>query len=263
VPRHGDEAFVLRTGPLGEADLLVVFLARKAGKVRAVAKSARRSRKRFGGALEPLSRVTAQWSETRGGGLQRLESAELLASSLDLPSDLATFYRMGHVAELAETFAREGEGDETAFRLLRAVVDAVAAGTDAGAAVRYFEIWTLRLAGVLAEPGRCVGCGTRLGEGPVRADAASGGARCASCASAPGVAPRRIPAEDWAFLRTALESPVTAMPAGRAGSNDVALERFLHRALTQYTERPLRAHRALERLSGRRRSRAAPGDDRR
>ena len=72
MPRHVDESFALRTTPLGEADLLVVLLAREAGKVRGVARSARRSRKRFGGALQPLSRVRAAWTVKPGRDLHRL-----------------------------------------------------------------------------------------------------------------------------------------------------------------------------------------------
>ncbi len=45
------EAFVLRTGSLGESDVLVTLFTREQGKVRGVARAARRSRKRFGGAL--------------------------------------------------------------------------------------------------------------------------------------------------------------------------------------------------------------------
>src|SRR5215831_7720491 len=53
------EALVLRTYPLREADLLVTFFTRMEGKVRGVARSAKKSKRRFGGALEPLTYVRA------------------------------------------------------------------------------------------------------------------------------------------------------------------------------------------------------------
>ena len=53
------EAIVLRTYPLREADLLVTLFTRLEGKVRGVARSAKKSRRRFGGALEPLTYVRA------------------------------------------------------------------------------------------------------------------------------------------------------------------------------------------------------------
>ena len=51
------EAIVLRTYPLREADLLVTLFTRTEGKVRGVARSAKKSKRRFGGALEPLTLV--------------------------------------------------------------------------------------------------------------------------------------------------------------------------------------------------------------
>ena len=57
MPLYNDEAVVLRTFPLGEADRIVVMLTRNHGKVRAVAKGVRRLKSRFGGRLEPFMRV--------------------------------------------------------------------------------------------------------------------------------------------------------------------------------------------------------------
>src|SRR3989442_5079868 len=59
------EAIVLRTYPLREADLLVTLFTRLEGKVRGVARSAKKSKRRFGGALEPLTYVRASY-EDRG-----------------------------------------------------------------------------------------------------------------------------------------------------------------------------------------------------
>src|ERR1043166_5812497 len=62
MPRQS-EALILRTWPFHEADLLVTFFTRSEGKVRGVAKAAKRSKRRFGGALEPLTHVTDHWEE--------------------------------------------------------------------------------------------------------------------------------------------------------------------------------------------------------
>src|SRR5437868_15441812 len=67
MPRHTSDAVILRTYPLGESDRIVVCLARDRGKKRGVAKNARQSRRRFGGALEPMTcgRVTYRERERR------------------------------------------------------------------------------------------------------------------------------------------------------------------------------------------------------
>ena len=55
MPLHITDALILRTYTLGESDRIVVFLTRDRGKKRGVAKNARQSRRRFGGALEPMT----------------------------------------------------------------------------------------------------------------------------------------------------------------------------------------------------------------
>ena len=62
------EAIVLRTYPLREADLLVTLFTRAEGKVRGVARSAKKSKRRFGGALEPLTYVRALLRRSRAAG---------------------------------------------------------------------------------------------------------------------------------------------------------------------------------------------------
>jgi DNA repair protein RecO (recombination protein O) len=57
------EAVVLRTYPLREADLLVTLFTRAEGKVRGVARAAKKSQRRFGGALEPLTYVRAFYED--------------------------------------------------------------------------------------------------------------------------------------------------------------------------------------------------------
>src|SRR5579859_956123 len=98
MPLQQSEAIVLRTSPLREADLLVTFLTRAQGKLRGVAKSAKRSKKRFGGALEPLTVVNAHW-EVRGSEheLVRLDSCDVLVSPLTETVDYPRAVALGHI----------------------------------------------------------------------------------------------------------------------------------------------------------------------
>src|SRR5437879_13898802 len=76
------EAIVLRTYPLREADLLVTLFTRAEGKVRGVARSAKKSKRRFGGALEPLTYVRAFYDVREGQELARLDSCQVVESPL-------------------------------------------------------------------------------------------------------------------------------------------------------------------------------------
>jgi len=81
------DALILRTWPVNEADLVVSFFTRDYGKVKGVAKAALKSRKRFGGALEPMTLARAFFAERPRQELVRLDQLELLRSPLSIPVD--------------------------------------------------------------------------------------------------------------------------------------------------------------------------------
>ena len=83
------EAIVLRTWPIREADQIVALFTREFGKVKGVAKSAAKSRRRFGGALEPMTHVRASFFEKPRQELVRLDAFEILSSPLSRPIDYA------------------------------------------------------------------------------------------------------------------------------------------------------------------------------
>src|ERR1700690_4245698 len=91
------EAIVLRTYPLREADLLVTLFTRVEGKIRGVARSAKKSKRRFGGALEPLTFVRAYYEDREGQELARLDSCEGLESPLAFEGSYPRAVPLGHV----------------------------------------------------------------------------------------------------------------------------------------------------------------------
>src|SRR4051812_34771304 len=180
MPLHTSDALILRTYTLGESDRIVVFLTRDRGKKRGVAKNARQSRRRFGGALEPLTHGRVGYVERerrgpgRGGHFGQLRAppsaadrgAPRACSSLpplrggvgrdyveELGSPLWAIdgEALGYVsyfAELIDEWAQEADPNETLFRLGVSMTDAIAAGVPIEPLARYFEFWLLRLQGV-------------------------------------------------------------------------------------------------------------------
>ena len=141
------EALVLRTYKLGEADRIVVFLTRDRGKKRGVAPNARKSRRRFGAALEPLTEVRVSYFEKEHRELVGLNYAEPVRSPLSAASPEALGYSH-YFAELIDEWAAEADVDERLFRLGTSALEALVSGAPTEALARYFECWLLRLQGV-------------------------------------------------------------------------------------------------------------------
>src|SRR5580692_7899725 len=159
IQRQG-EAIVLRVWPFQEADLLVSLFTREQGRVKGVARHAMRSRRRFGGALEPMTHVRASYSEKPKQDLVRLDAFEILSSPLTQPVDYARTAALELVAEVLEELP-EGGVDDAVFRLAVAVTAEMQVGR-VGLPVTYFCLWMSRLMGWMPELGRCAICGLDL-----------------------------------------------------------------------------------------------------
>jgi DNA repair protein RecO (recombination protein O) len=240
------EGFVLKVMPLAEADRIVTFLTREEGKVRCVARSARKSRRRFGSSLEPWSRVSLSLFEKEGMDLARIDSCDLLESAYRLQEDLETAYLLAYVAEVTDMFARERQAEPHTFRLLTSLLTALKAGLPLTLAARYFETWTLRLHGLLADPALCGECGSTLAAKGARFQATSGRILCRRCLPRP--APSDLPLSGAALelLRTFVRSHPREL-AGRAvdGAALSELGRMTSSSLVAYAEAPFRTARFL------------------
>jgi DNA repair protein RecO (recombination protein O) len=150
MPLYTTDALILRTYKLGESDRIVVFLTRDRGKKRGVAKNARQSRRRFGGALEPLTCGRVGYFERERRDLVRLDYVEQRRSPLSAADGEALGY-VEYFAELIDEWAQESDPSETLYRLGVSMVEAMAMGVPLEPLARYFEYWLLRLQGVYGE----------------------------------------------------------------------------------------------------------------
>lgn len=246
VKQHRDEAFVLRTQALGEADLIVRLFSRNFGVVHGVARSARRSRVRFGGLLEPLTRVQCSWTEKPGRELHRVDGVEGLRSFADMQSDPALQAACAVLAELTEAFGRDGEPDAKCFDLLASVLEALERGGHPFVLVRYFEHWLLRLHGLLPDLFACGVCDKLPPPAASIWIEPGGGVRCAACRAGAPTGTRRLNGPEREFLRLVRVSAPGAMPADPALARPGgALESVLRGTLESFAERSFRSYRHL------------------
>ena len=172
---------MLRSWPFHEADLLVSLLTREQGVVKGVARHAMRSRRRFGGALEPGTHVMAHYTARPKEDLVRLDSFEIVWSPLSAPVDYRRTAALQLVVEVLEQALPEMAPEDNVFRLALTVLQGLgtmeqrleeepsgcrAQGAEGGGsvwlAVTYFCVWMSRLMGWWPELGHCAVCGLDL-----------------------------------------------------------------------------------------------------
>ena len=242
IQRQG-EAIVLRAWPFEEADLLVSLFTREQGRVKGVARHALKSRRRFGGALEPMTYVRATYAERPKQELVRLDAFEILGSPLSQPVDYARTAALQMVAEVLEELP-EGVVDDAVFRLALAVSNEMQVGR-VWMPVTYFALWMNRLMGWMPELGHCVVCGLDLRGGAVWYSAAQDGVTCGDDRRGGSVA---LSAASVALAERMFRGTVKALaaeewPRGRAAD----LRRFAVETLERNLERRLASARALGR----------------
>jgi DNA repair protein RecO (recombination protein O) len=254
---HVGEAIVLRTWPFHEADLLVSLFTREQGRVKGVARHAMRSRRRFGGALEPATQVRAHYTERPKQELVRLDSFEILWSPLTAPVDALRLAGLQLVVEVLEEALPELAVEDNVYRLAVTVLGAMGTSQptsqkrDVGhpefagvwLPVTYFCLWMNRLMGWMPELGHCAACGLDLRGADVWWSPVADGVTCADDRR-PGS--RRLSAasvgESYRIVRTPLaELAVEAWGAERAAD----LRAFAVGVLERHLERRLRSATAL------------------
>jgi len=253
MPLYTTEAIILRTYKLGEVDRIVVFLTRDRGKKRGVAQGARRMRSRFGGALEPLTRVGVTYFEKESRELVSLNYAEPLSSPLwSIRGD--ALGHTGYFAELIDECALEGDADETLYRLGSAVVDALAGGVAIEPLARYFEYWLLRLQGVYPSVLACATCGTALGRDGAASAVLLPGERtyqCARCAGHGTLRSVALSGEAVAFLRAAGSLGPARLDTLTVSPRALRELESVHRMLiTMHLEKELKSVRVLRDMRG-------------
>lgn len=249
MPLYSADALVLRTYRYGEADRIVVFLTEDRGKKRGVAKHASRSRRRFGAALEPLTRGQATYQEREHRELVRLDRVEpretpmTATAGCDAGDAVRVLGHASYFAELIDEWAPDGAPNERLFRLGAAVGAALGHGGSVDALARYFEYWLLRLEGVYPAIDRCPRCAGALGEAVLAAvDRAFVCARC-------GGGDVRISAEALEFLRgLRARTPAEVARDGAPAGTLRELERVHDRLIAMHLDKTLRSARVVKEL---------------
>src|SRR5438876_11472130 len=140
-------AIVLKSRKWGDADRIVTFFTLKHGKVRGVARGARRMKSRFGSALEPFVHCDLDLYEKHGDSLYRISQADIRQSFHTLRDSLETISAAARLANLAGAVTADGDAVPRIFHALLEGFHAVAESIDPSHSAGLYEVDILRLPG--------------------------------------------------------------------------------------------------------------------
>jgi DNA repair protein RecO (recombination protein O) len=240
-------AIVLRHADWGEADRLVTLYTREQGKLRAVAKGARKVTSRKAGHLEPFTHVKLQLA--RGRSLFIVTQADTIEAYLPLRETLVMTGTASYVVELLDRFVYEEEGaNPTLFRLLAKTLKRLADGEDPWLAVRYYEMRLLDFLGFRPQLFECANCGREIKAEDQFFSYSLGGVICPRCGRGlPNLTSISIDALKYLrhFQRSSYAESKRAQPAPDVQDE---VERLMQGYFTYLLERELNSPGFLKRV---------------
>jgi DNA repair protein RecO (recombination protein O) len=215
VRRIESPALLVRSVAFGEADVIATFFTETDGKVSAVVRGARRSTKRFGGALEPIHELFVTLDD-KGKELCVLKEARIGHPRQGIVGDLDAMDAAGRALRWVRHLCPSRTPEPSAWSSLKALLDVLDAGFPPLKHLAVFGFGLLADVGYAIDFERCVRCGKVCPSGrPAFVDAAGGGLVCMTC----GGARRTISAELRALaLRAQAREPALEMTAAQAAA---------------------------------------------
>jgi DNA repair protein RecO (recombination protein O) len=238
------EALVLRHYPLADSDRIVVFVTKEFGKIRGVAQGVKKPRNRLVGCLEPLNHIHLELYTREGRELGQIRQAEIVHSYLGKTPSLDQIYAFTYFAELANELVQDNQPNGAFFRLLLAALKAAERHASIESIVRYYEIWCLKLSGLLPNYDYCSNCGKCVKDDGFFAWLKDGQARCVPCSQGIGLP---LSATTVAVLQA-----MERLPPGQFGSLPLAkgtaleIERLTQGLLGWHLEKQMKSYKLLK-----------------
>lgn len=179
MERFVDEGLVLSTVDYGDADRIVTLFTLNHGRLSAFAAGARKSKRRFAGALEAGTHLKAQLV-SRGSDVLRLDGVDVVKSFHRLRDELPLIARALYCLELCRELTRDQEPHAALFEALRDYLGLLEDKKAGPTSLIKFELDALALTGFMPRFTACVVCGGETGPQP-RFDPQQGGIACVGC----------------------------------------------------------------------------------
>jgi DNA repair protein RecO (recombination protein O) len=176
-------AIVLKSRKWGEADRIVTFYAEHLGKIRGVARGARRLKNRFGAALEPFTLCHVNLFEKPGDSLFRISHVDPVESFQRLREDLELMASAARMVNVVSAVTPDGDPDPLLFETLEQGLLSLHRSGDPAFTALLFQIRLLGLTGFRPQTDHCAACGKTRLVGEPQFSPMAGGLVCPTCAA--------------------------------------------------------------------------------
>ncbi len=232
MPTHETEAIVLKVFDHGESDKIITLYTEGYGKITAIAKGAKRSKRRFVNKLEPFSHLIITFATNKYSSMVRIDEAELLAPFPQLRSDYQRFSCASLICELVLNWLPDHDADHTLFTLLTWSMSQLGEQRPL-TTLLFFHLHLLTLLGFHLHLENCQHCGGK--EGPFLFHPETGGILCKGCQKTSGMA-AGIPLSlgTLKILTRARDLPMTKWPRLSFSNQSIGEAKALFQAHTSY-----------------------------
>jgi DNA repair protein RecO (recombination protein O) len=182
MPQFKTSAIVIKTLDYGESDRIITLYTSDFGKIKGIAKGAKKSKRRFSNALELFTLSTLIFFDKRESGLVRIEGCDIVDTFPTIREDIRKIAFGCYFAELVDEMTAEREGNPDLFTMLRAFLSLLSDGEAEAQTLRIFEVRLLSLLGYRPELSRCLRCDQPFEHGEeARFSVQKGGLLCERC----------------------------------------------------------------------------------
>jgi DNA repair protein RecO (recombination protein O) len=164
MPAQVVEAIILQVEPYGESDLLVEFFSRFQGRLKGMAKGAKKSKKRFVHCFEPLNRVRLWLFEKPNYSLVRIDQGEVIESFSEIRRHLRKWGLALYCVEMIPSLFAVADPHPEVFELLKQALGRLAEKKPEQEIFEILRLRLLRAAGYGLHLDGCTGCGKKVEE---------------------------------------------------------------------------------------------------
>ncbi len=230
-----DRAVILRRFDYGESSVIAVVLTRQHGKIRLIAKGARKNRSQFHGRLRTGNIGEIVYYDKPGRGLQLLKEISSRPVFDSDSSELERLCLFQAGLEIVERSMVDEGADEGVYDLLEDFIRFVQSSRDPWAVFLAFEMQLLMRAGIYPVMSECCGCKKNLAGKRLNVDPSKGNVTCGDCREEGSVS---LSAESGAILAIMEDDGIEGLAGERLNAvQRREIGRLLHNLLVHHVER--------------------------